>query len=203
MMNKNTYLSLSIICLLFAGFSVLYCYIPRTRNVAPIVQVAPLATYQNSALGISFQYPEGEYGYVLREVKTLSDNADLLKSLAFMTEREADIASDTPLEVPPTISVNMFKNSKNKDLATWAEANKTFSNFGMKTDVPADFMISGAKAIRYTSDGLYQSDNVIIANGGYIYVITGAYVDELSQTHKDFLGLIGSIEFATSTKPNS
>lgn len=202
-MNKNTYLSLSIICLLFAGFSVLYCYIPRSHTTTSVVVEAPIATYHNTALGISFQYPEGEYGYILTEVKTLSDNADLLKSLAFMTGRESDVASGTPLEVPPTISVNMFKNSKNKDLAVWAEQNKTFSNFGMKTDVPAEFMISGAKAIRYTSDGLYQSDNVIIANGGYIYVITGAYVDELSQTHKDFLGLIGSIEFSTSTKANS
>jgi hypothetical protein len=202
-MNKNTYLSLSIICLLFAGFSVLYCYIPRSQSVTPVAIEAPLATYHNTVLGISFQYPEGEYGYTLTEVKTLSDNAELVKSLAFMTSREADVASGTPLEVPPIISVNMFKNPKNKDLAVWAGENKTFSNFGMKTDVPAEFMISGAKAIRYTSDGLYQSDNVIIANGGYIYVVTGAYADELSQTHKDFLGLIGSIEFATSTKANS
>lgn len=170
-----------------------------------MVKDAPLLSYHDSESAISFQYPSGENGYTLAEIKTLSDNPEFQKSLALVSNKIEDdvIASDTPREGPPAMSVTIFKNKKNTELAAWAEANKTYSNFGMKTDVPAELEISGAKAIHYTSDGLYQSDNVIIEKGGYVYVITGAYIDELSQLHKDFLGLIGSIEFATSTKASS
>lgn len=202
-MNKNTYLNLSILCFLFAGFSVLYCYIPRTHVIASVTPERTLDSYSNTELGISFQYHGGDNGFVLTNMPSKDEHAYLERELSLMTKEDSKVilSEHAPFEGPPMITVSIFKNPNNLSLNAWAESNKSYSNYGMKDGEPATLTISNANAIRYKSDGLYQADNVVIGNAGLIYLVSCAYVDELSSMHKDFLELLGSIEISDPHAP--
>ena len=78
----------------------------------------------------------------------------------------------------------IFKNSKSRHASVWAMENVKDSNFNLKLTEPKEAVVGGANAVRYMADGLYASENVIVAHGGLIYIFSGMYIDQNSQPHK-------------------
>jgi len=70
-----------------------------------------------------------------------------------------------------------------------------YSNINLKTSEPAEKVVGGANAITYMADGLYASENAVIAHGGNIYVVTGQFIDANSDIRLDFEPLLNSIRF--------
>ncbi len=59
-------------------------------------------------------------------------------------------------------------------------------------------MIAGANASHYVADGLYAMDTYVVANGEYVYVLTGAYISKDSAIYKDFQILLSTFQFIPS-----
>jgi hypothetical protein len=73
--------------------------------------------------------------------------------------------------------------------------NKIYSNINLMRGEVSEYVLGGANAIRYAADGLYASDNVVVAHGENMYVITGSYMDADSDIKKDFATLLESVTF--------
>jgi hypothetical protein len=63
-------------------------------------------------------------------------------------------------------------------------------------------VVGGANAVRYKADGLYASENVVVAHGDHVYVITGQFMDEDSDIRKDFGPLVASFRFVPAPGQN-
>jgi hypothetical protein len=155
------------------------------------------ATFTSQELGFEFQYPIGKDGYVLEERGIGDDVPNILKILTLMQTEDAANLENIPVgsEGPPTITVYILRNPEKKSPLAWAEENTLYSNINLKVGDVTDSLIAGGKAIRYTADGLYASDNAIAAHGEYVYVFTGMYLERGSKIHSDFSSLLKTVRF--------
>lgn len=152
--------------------------------------------------GIEFAYRASPNGYRLETHDASEGDTSLfVRGYVLMLEEDfqslqADLsANNTPREGPPTINVSIFKNDNNMFPAGWAEAYPQYSNISLALTEVGSVPISGANAIRYRADGLYVSDTIIIVHGGYIYVVSGSFIDEDSTIRKDFEPFVRTISF--------
>lgn len=153
------------------------------------------ATYSNAGLGIEFTYQTGPDGYVLQELTPSDTTGGLLNTIVLMQTADAEREMPVGGEGPTTITIQVLKNTKKQQPGVWADANKIYSNINLKQGEVSEYVLGGANAIRYTADGLYASDNVVVAHGENVYVITGNYMDAESKIKKDFAPLLESIKF--------
>ncbi len=155
-------------------------------------------TYTNSELEFSFKYKGGDSGYVLQEAKAPDDNrTDFVTNIQLTDADELRefTESTSAREGPPTIGIMVFKNSSNFFPREWMLENPAYSNVGLMRGDIVETEIAGAKAVRYTVDGLYLLDTVIVASGNYIYVFTAALLGDDTQIADDFDPLLDSVSF--------
>lgn len=162
-------------------------------------------TFTDTERGVRFTYKTSPDGYVLDDLTALiaeqPEDIEILKIYRLMNAREkAELeASKEGREGPPTISLIIFDNPNNQSASMWVDAFPLFSNINFVIGaVDRDAVVGGANAVRYRIDGLYQSENVIIAQGGYIYHFAGAFLEEDSDIYRDFEALIDSVTFVPS-----
>ena len=152
--------------------------------------------YVNPALGFKFVYTKD--AYVLSSPPHGNEEEADFEEVYVLTGRkeyeEMQNATE-PREGSPTITLSVYKNSKKQQPLAWAKENAAASNIGLALGEPKDAVVGGANAIRYTVDGLYRMDTFVVAHGGFIYLISGAYMDEDSQIRKDFEPLLNSLTF--------
>ncbi|RJQ35052.1 hypothetical protein C4556_00875 [Candidatus Parcubacteria bacterium] len=153
--------------------------------------------YTNENIGFSFEYRERPQGYFLQEPRGTDEHPDFVKALVLTNKQEYEelLQSTNGREGPPTITTLIFNNPERLSPSAWADANPGLSNIGLIRGEVVETSVAGAPAIRYAADGLYLSDNVIIANGSYIYAITGFYLEEDSRIREDFEPFLHSITF--------
>lgn len=151
--------------------------------------------YSNPDLGIEFNYRTGPKGYVLQESSPVDKAAGLVKALVLMRAEDAARGIPQGGEGPVTLSVHVFTNSAKQRPQAWADAHTQYSNINLKMGEVAEVVIGGANAIRYKADGLYVSDNVVVAHGDSVYVISGSFLDEGSDIRRDFQPLVDSVKF--------
>ncbi len=196
-MSKNTYLVLAMLCLFAAGLTFYYGSTVSTKEIAKrAVSEASSTQYVANDVGVTFDYLSGEGGYTVAQPTV--EYVPSLEKLVVLSRENEDIlanAAAVPLETSPTITLTVYKNAKLEQPSSWVNNHKMYSNIELKTVEPKALTIGGADAIRYTTDGLYRTDNVVIAHADYIYLFSGAYLSEDSAIHKDFLALLGTIEF--------
>lgn len=156
-----------------------------------------VVAYQDQNSGLKFSYKSGPEGYVLEEVSP-SGSGEELKWLVLTPTKEV-ASSVVNGEGPATITVGIFQNSKNRHASVWAMENTIHSNYNLKRTEPTEAVVGGANAVRYMSDGLYATENVVVAHGGFIYVLSGMYLDENSQIRRDFLALVDSVSFVPTS----
>lgn len=189
---KKIYLSFLVVILVLVGG---YFLLSIDKDPTNQSLDKNLTTYSSAELGIEFSYRPGPTGYVLEEVTPVDASQNLLRTIILKQTMDAEKEQPLGGEGPATIAINIFKNTKKQWPAVWAEENIQFSNINLKTGTPSEVVIGGANAVRYMADGLYASDNVVVAHGENIYVLSGMFIDVDSQLRKDFSPIVESIKF--------
>lgn len=189
-MNKRLIVGVIGLIAIVGGFSLLSI----DKNSSDLGK-SSLATYSNSEVGIKFDYKTGPSGYVAQESNPIDTKSGLFKSIVLIQSKDAE--SDRPVggEGPATITIQIFKNTKKQWPQNWADDNVQYSNINLKTGNVSEAVVGGANAIRYMADGLYASENFIVAHGDFIYQISGMFINEDSDLRRDFIPLINSIQF--------
>jgi hypothetical protein len=158
-----------------------------------------VAHYIDRSLGFGFEYKRGEDGYVVQVPPHGNEEAaDFEDAVIVMYQPDYDaLQTAEGTEGPPTISVLIYKNTKKQSARAWADANKGVSNIDSKIGAVIETTVNGAKGIRYEADGLYQAETLVFTSNGYVYVLSGSYVDTESAIHKDFSTILGTFIFFT------
>lgn len=153
-----------------------------------------LSRYSDPNIGLEFVYETGPDGYVVDERMPV-DLGELVKVI--ILHRTEDTLKEPPMngEGSPTITISVLTNDLKESPRTWADKKTDYSNINLKTGDVQETMVGGEGAIRYMSDGLYASENVITSYGDYIYVITGQFIDSESDIRQDFQPILDSIRF--------
>jgi hypothetical protein len=126
----------------------------------------------------------------------------LVKRITLKRIEDTQNASSTEGESTPSIVILVFKNTKKQFPRSWADENTQYSNINLIVGNVEEAVVGGANAIRYTADGLYASENIVVAHGGYMYVITGQYLDQDSSIHRDYVALVQSVRFIPAPGQN-
>ena len=205
-MNKLT-LALVALIVLVGGFFIFNNYIYQEKQAdTAMPEVSErdvhLSQFEDSSIEIAFDYPEGEDGYVVDDLSDFigeeSQGIEVVKVFRIINAKEkVELEnSEGGREGPPTIQLMVFRNDRNQSASMWVDAFPTFSNINMVLgEVNRDAVVGGANAVRYTTDGLYVADNVVVANGDFIYHFIGSYFEPDSIIHQDFKAIINSVRF--------
>ncbi|HYC83089.1 MAG TPA: hypothetical protein VEB60_00875 [Candidatus Paceibacterota bacterium] len=197
---KNTIYVLIAAALMAGGY---YLYIYWALGNDSFEQGAETyATYSRSDIGLEFDYPEGPEGYVVEERIPADLGAGLVKNIILMRTEDAESEPPTGGEAPPAIAISVFKNTKKQFPRTWADENIQRSNINLTTGAVEEAVVGGANAIRYMTDGLYASENVVVAHGDHMYVVTGQFTEQDSPIRRDYQALAESIRFIPAPGQN-
>ena len=159
----------------------------------------------DESIGITFDYVAGPDGYAIDDLSAFIGEdliIEVVKVYRIMNaiEKYELENSEGGREGPPAIQFMVFRNDLNQTASEWVKAFPSFSNVEMVIgDVDYNFIVDGASAVRYTTDGLYVTDNVVLTSDNFIYHFTGSYHEIDSTIHQDFEAIIDSIEFITNT----
>lgn len=189
---KYLIIALGAVALLGGGA---YAYLHTLDPMSEPAENTGVHTYSNTQLGLEFQYPNG---YVIQEHGSSDEKGDGLKTIVVARAHDLE-AVPVGGEAPPTITIQVFRNAKNQFSRTWADDHTQYSNINLLRGEVYDVVIGGANGIRYTADGLYASNNIVVAHGGNSYVFTGMYLDQDSDLYRDFDPLIKSVKFIATS----
>lgn len=157
-----------------------------------------IGVINDTELSVTFPYRKGPNGYVMEPVPARPGaDPDFVKGYTFMLEsdyRELQNATE-PREGPPTIQMRAYRNPSYLTAALWPGEHPRESNIELALSAPVDTLVGGEGAVRYTADGLYATDTYVVTSGSYIYLFTGAYIDENSVQRTDFNAMIRSVAF--------
>lgn len=159
--------------------------------------------YKNNDLGFSFEYEKSPKGYIAQEI--LSINNPLFAGGVVLTGRseyEEIKQSLDAREGPPTISVEVYKNTEILSPALWVTKHPKESNSGMMLGATTETTVGGANAVQYTADGLYATNTYVIAHANYMFVLRGAYLDQATSMYIDFQNIVDSFKFLQPTSPS-
>lgn len=204
-MNRYILLGLAV---LIVGIYFTFQTESNTETARTDVQTQPdsdspeYEVYKIEELEVQFAYKTSMDGYEVEELTdTLSvspEGTEILGAYQIINSREKIELenSESAREFPPTINLMVFKNLQNQSASRWVDSFSTFSNVDRAiSTVDRDAVIGGANAVRYQSDGLYVTDTAVVAHGGYVYLFTGAFIEENSEIHTDFKALLDSVQF--------
>jgi len=165
------------------------------ENPTPSEAVTSLMRVAQPTLGLSFAYQDGESGYVLSEIDSeMETDPSFAGGYALIRSADATTQGERT-EGPPSISIRVFTNDKKNFPRDWANTHALVSNIGLMIGKEADTVVGGANGIRYFTDGLYKTDNVIVAHGSYMYVISGSFIDEKDAIRTDYEELLKALQF--------
>ncbi len=204
-----------IVGLLVVGFFALNSYIYNEKQADEEVlvreedDVANYSTITDREAGFSFEYKTSPDGYVVEDTTEnpgeVPDDTMPLRVYTVINAREkAELeASEPGREGPPAMQLAIYQNDNNQSASTWVDTFEAQSNINLVTgEVNRDAVVGGANAVRYTTDGLYMSENAVVAHGDFVYHFSGSYLENDSVMHQDFKALVDSIAFiANNTKP--
>lgn len=212
-MNKLL-IVLTVLIVLVGGFFVFNSYIYQEKQADEVVSEVPerdvyLNQFEDRSVEIAFDYPDGPDGYVIDDMSAIigeiPQEIEVVKAYRIMNAKEKIELenSEGGREGPPVMQVTVFRNERNQSASMWVDTFPVFSNIGLVMgEVNRDAVVGGANAVRYTTDGLYLTENVVIASGDFIYHFTGSYLEEDSVIHQDFKSVIDSVRFVPPAGTN-
>lgn len=207
-MKKNyliTVLVIFIIVLAFNKFTEPQEVVPDSDLMRNGIYTINNEVYRRVTLddfgGMQYEFRTEPDGYILVEQGLVEgDDEDLQKIYVLMLKKDYDefAQSSEPRERPPAITMYVFENSNNMFPLQWAQNHAIYSNINAATLDVANVVVGGANALRYRSDGLYMSDNIVVAHGGYMYLISGAYLADNDMYQRGFENLVKSVAFVVT-----
>ena len=164
------------------------------EKASHILQV--FSSYEDRLLGFEFPYKKGPNGYIVVP-QVRSAESELVFGVTVFNREEYELlqSSTEAREAPPAMSISVYDNEENLSAPVWVQENPGLSNRELAIGSSTESVVGGANAERYTVDGLYLTDTYVVANGDYIYVLTGSYFDPESLIYQDFQTLVGEFEF--------
>jgi hypothetical protein len=148
-----------------------------------------MAEYKNDAAEFSFKYRTSPDGYVvIDQLAGAGETAAISAAVVIMKEADhAALQSETPpSEIPPTMSAAVINNPNQYSLQQWLEEQSGMGNLGVLFDTAEKVTVDGHEGIRVVTDGLYQTQMIVVTEGDKIYVFSGSYIDTESSIYKDF-----------------
>lgn len=180
-MNTRTIYGISAALLLVAVIAGYFIY--ASMAAAPV----PGKTYENSAYGISFSYPE-TYTLEERDVTQAPAHHSII-----ITDTQALAAAPAESEGPTAMTFDIYP-ANGKDTETWIEQTQA-SNFNLSVDKEMhDATVGDAPAVAYTWDGLYRGNTFVFAHKGNIIMASATYLTTDDQILKDFTSVLKSVK---------
>lgn len=185
-----------IVGLLLTGILVggVYYWLKIDQSKTVVTDKSNIPKYSSKNLGLAFDYPVGPNGYVLEEI-TPSQTDSLVKTLVLKTTEDASRKPLEGSEGAPTITINVFKNTKKQFPSVWVRENAQYSNFSLVKGATQEAVVGGANAVKYEATGLYESLNYVVAHGDYIYQFVGMYSIQDSAIFRDFEPIVATVNF--------
>lgn len=147
----------------------------------------PQALYVSKRFGFRVAVPSS---YVLSPSKTQPSlrSAKPLEVLEIWQRSDFSNRAALP-ETPPIMSIAVYRNAKRLPLTSWK------GELSRSDDRP--LTVGGQPAIAYTSTGLYESDNVLVASpdGQYVFRLSVGYMDTKAAIRQAFQDLVASFTF--------
>lgn len=200
---------LIVIALILIASGFYYYWTSSVSQPQPVDEVvstneASYEVFSDTNAGVQFAYKTAPNGYVVDDLSAFigEEDTSVYQVLRVMNEREKIEmeTSEGGREGPPTINIMVFENTENLTASQWVDATPRFSNIELAVgDVDRDAVVGGANAVRYQTDGLYMTDNVVVAHGEFMYHFTGSFLEPNVGIHQDFKQLIDSITFIPTT----
>lgn len=180
--------------------ALLYMYAQRNaeESVIETTEKDTYVTHEDSAYGIEFDYRVGPNGYIVQNLDTSTDvsNFEYQYILTPRADYEQMESNAEGTEWPPSINIAIYRNDEKMSASQWTDAYPLLSNIELASgEVNRDAVTGGANAVRYMVDGLYMTDTTAVANGKYIYLFSGSFLDSGAPIRQDFTDLIESVEF--------
>lgn len=155
--------------------------------------------YTEDETGLRFTYRAGADGYVVQELARSAATESVFVKLVTLTPRrdhERFIRDMEASEGPPSIGIAIFERAAGVSAEQWVRNNPSLSNTDLMVgDISSDITVDGVEAVQYRIDGLYLNDMVAVSHGGYLYLFSGAFLEEDSEIRRDFAALLDSVSF--------
>ncbi|MEK7613987.1 MAG: hypothetical protein AAB439_03900 [Patescibacteria group bacterium] len=191
---KNVSIGLAVVILLLLSIFVLVT--PPERE-APVEE--SVATYASDEFGFSLTYRTNPDGYIVSEhTPSAQDDSDLQHVTSFMLKADYEAlqaSGDVPREGPPTINVAVFANPQHVAPDVWMLEHPYAVNADLAIGEPVLASVAGEKGVRVKTDGLYVTNNVLVAYGDFMYHFSGGFIDETSLIARDFNSFLEAVEW--------
>lgn len=136
------------------------CLFNRGTRQAYVSDASQPNRYTSDRAGFQFDYPPG----FIAEAKSSSGKGDdrSLEWIDLWSQRDYDNikSSHTPTEFPPNVNVAVQQNQQQLALTDWVRQNNQFASPDRFTRVT----VAGQRAIAFQSIGLYDYENVVLAD---------------------------------------
>lgn len=190
---KKTYIILALIIVAIVAYYTVS--IDDKSVVENGSQTEQTVTYNKADVGLEFTYRTGPTGYVLDERIPADIGEELERYIILHRAEDTKNAPPVGGEGAPVITIAVLNNVDKQLPRQWALDNVQYSNINLITGTTTEAVVGGANAIRYMADGLYASENVVVAHGDNVYVITGQFLNADSDLRREFAPLVDSIRF--------
>ncbi len=149
-------------------------------------------TYTSPQLGLTFDYPED---YTLES----HDDGNAERSWTTLTLIETTLLEEYEasgaMEGPPAIAVQVFDNVENYSLEEWITTT-SYSNYKLASDPELlQGEVAGEPARAYQHSGLYETNAVVVAHEGSIYMFSVGWLTEVDRNLHEFGQLLESVSF--------
>lgn len=146
--------------------------------------------------GFRFDYLKEPDGYVAVPVN-VSESPAPVYAISLMARSDADTLADGagPRESPKAVSLRVYRNAKHLHAPVWVERNRRLSSIDLATSAVEEAVLAGANAVRYRTDGLYQSEHIVAAHDGKIFHLTVTFDSRDEAIYRGFVEMAGTFEF--------
>lgn len=144
--------------------------------------------YQDDRTDISFDYRVEPDGYT-----AVSTQEDTVLGIALIKTTDYDYMKDGPGRGgPPAINLIIYPNDDGLSALEWALENSAYSNLQDEELVTA-YTLAGIEGIRYSWEGMFNGETVIISDENNVYMFSGTSHDGDTAMKEDFDAMLRSV----------
>ena len=173
----------------------LFAYISSQATEEAITEAPAWMIRSYPHYGLSFSYPSS-YEF-FSELPLEGEVTTLLETFVMYpaTEYAAVRSGLVPGEWPPAIRVAVYADPRTEPEIVGTAAADLLAGFTIVGNI-TERTVLGVSALEFVSDGLYRADNIILAHEGFIFHISGEWVNEDDVQRRDMAQLVSTLELS-------